>query len=121
MARGDASGVRRTSGEQHMDACAPGSTCWSDARHDGSYTTSLNDLAWTSTRISRVVVKPATIRMVLHLAVTRRWPVHQLDVKNAFLHGDLTERIYCHQPASFIDSSRPDHVYLFIKSLYGLK
>lgn len=44
------------------------------------------------------VVKPATIRTVLHLAATRRWPVHQLDVKNAFLHGDLAERVYCHQP-----------------------
>ena len=36
------------------------------------------------------VVKPATVRTV-HLAATRRWPVHQLDVKKAFLHGDLAE------------------------------
>jgi histone deacetylase 1/2 len=67
------------------------------------------------------VVKPATIRTVLHLVATRQWPVHQLDVKNAFLHGDLAERVYCHQPAGFVDSSRPDHVCLLIKSLYGLK
>ncbi|XP_062182142.1 uncharacterized mitochondrial protein AtMg00810-like [Phragmites australis] len=38
------------------------------------------------------VVKPGTIRTVLHLAATCRWPVHQLDVKNAFLHGNLAER-----------------------------
>ncbi|GKE91152.1 ribonuclease H-like domain-containing protein [Tanacetum coccineum] len=37
------------------------------------------------------VVKPATIRMVLSLAVSRRWPIHQLDVKNAFHNGDLSE------------------------------
>lgn len=37
------------------------------------------------------VVKPATIRTVLHLAAARDWPVHQLNIKNAFLHGDLTE------------------------------
>jgi hypothetical protein len=67
------------------------------------------------------VVKPATIRMVLHLAATRRWPVHQLDVKNAFLHGDLVEHVYYHQLTGFIDSSRPDHVCLLIKSLYRLK
>ncbi|GJR42199.1 ribonuclease H-like domain-containing protein [Tanacetum coccineum] len=38
-----------------------------------------------------LVVKPSTIRTVLSLATSRHWPVHQLDVKNDFLHGDLTE------------------------------
>ncbi|GKE70094.1 ribonuclease H-like domain-containing protein [Tanacetum coccineum] len=38
-----------------------------------------------------LVVKPATIRTVLSLAVSRKWPIHQLDVKNAFLNGDLSE------------------------------
>ncbi|XP_013717579.1 uncharacterized mitochondrial protein AtMg00820-like [Brassica napus] len=35
------------------------------------------------------VVKPATIRTVLHMGVANNWPMHQLDVQNAFLHGDL--------------------------------
>jgi hypothetical protein len=67
------------------------------------------------------VVKPATVRMVLSLALSRQWPVHQLDVKNAFLHGILTEIVYCSQPAGFEDSAHPSFVCRLNKSLYGLK
>nr|GEU41280.1 ribonuclease H-like domain-containing protein [Tanacetum cinerariifolium] len=55
-----------------------------------------------------LVVKSATIHMVLSLVVSRKWPIHQLDVKNAFLNGDLSETIYMHQPTSFVDASRCD-------------
>jgi hypothetical protein len=67
------------------------------------------------------VVKPATIRTMLSIAASRSWPIHQLDVKNVFLHGELEETIYAHQPAGFVDPSSPDHVCLLQKSLYGLK
>jgi len=67
------------------------------------------------------VVKPATVRTVLSLALSQHWPIHQLDVKNAFLHGKLTETVYCAQPSGFEDSAYPDFVCRLNKSLYGLK
>ncbi|GJV48324.1 ribonuclease H-like domain-containing protein [Tanacetum coccineum] len=67
------------------------------------------------------VVKPATIRTVLSLAVSRQWHIHQLDVKNAFLNGDLSKIVYMHQPPNFVNSRYPHHVCLLQRSLYGLK
>jgi hypothetical protein len=67
------------------------------------------------------VVKPATVRTVLSIAVSRDWPIQQLDVKNAFLHGTLTETVYCSQPTGFADPADPDLVCRLKKSLYGLK
>nr|GEV90483.1 ribonuclease H-like domain-containing protein [Tanacetum cinerariifolium] len=58
------------------------------------------------------VVKAGTIRTVLSLAASRHWPIHQLDVKNAFLHCDLSETIYMHQPPGFRDYVHPDYVCL---------
>lgn len=58
---------------------------------------------------------------MLSLALSRNWPLHQLDIKNAFLHGTLDETVYMHQAISFVDPSYPDHVFLLKRSLYGLK
>ncbi|KAJ9566714.1 hypothetical protein OSB04_002680 [Centaurea solstitialis] len=67
------------------------------------------------------VVKPATRRTVLSLVVSQAWPIHQLDVKNAFLHGDLHESVFMHQPPGFVDNRFWSHVYRLGKSLYRLK
>ncbi|XP_021980841.1 uncharacterized mitochondrial protein AtMg00810-like [Helianthus annuus] len=67
------------------------------------------------------VVKQATIRTVLSLALSQSWKIHQLDVTNAFLHGNLHETVYMYQPMGFRHQQFPDHVCLLKKSLYGLK
>ena len=48
------------------------------------------------------VVKPATIRIVLSIAASRSWPIHQLDVKNAFLHGHLQDTVYCQASSTLL-------------------
>lgn len=67
------------------------------------------------------VVKPTTIQTVLSLAVSKSWSIHQLDVKNAFLHGHLKETVYMFQPPGFDSSTQPKYVCKLHRSLYGLK
>ncbi|GJT22610.1 ribonuclease H-like domain-containing protein [Tanacetum coccineum] len=68
-----------------------------------------------------LVVKPATICTILSIDVSRSRPIHQLELKNAFLHGHLSETVYMHQPLGFVDHQRPDYVCHLQRSLYGLK
>ena len=67
------------------------------------------------------VVKFKTIRMMFAIVAHYDLELEQLDVKTAFLHGDLDEKIYMKQPAGFIDSHHPNYVSLLKRFLYGLK
>eukprot|EP00253_Pinus_taeda_P035498 PITA_35498 len=61
-----------------------------------------------------------SIHLVRSLAASFKWEVHQMDVKSAFLHGDMHEEIYMEQPTGFIQT-KSSLVCRLKKSLYGLK
>jgi hypothetical protein len=67
------------------------------------------------------IIKSTTIRIVLSIAVSRGWHLHQLDVQNAFLHANLEEDVYMRQPPGYENKSMPNYVYKLDKALYGLK
>ena len=71
--------------------------------------------------IFSLVVKMSTIRLVLGLVVAENLHFEQLNVKMAFLHGDLEEDIYMIQPEGFIVQGQENLVCKLRKTLYGLK
>ena len=67
------------------------------------------------------VAKIDTIRVLFSLAANLDWPLHQFDVKNAFLHGDLEEEVYMDAPPGFMSGYRRGEVCRLRRALYGLK
>ena len=66
-------------------------------------------------------MKMCSIRVILGLAASMNLELKQLDVKNAFLHGDLDEEIFMEQPKGFKVKEKENMLYKLKKSLYGLK
>lgn len=67
------------------------------------------------------VARTTTIRVLFALASINDLAVHQMDVKTAFLNGDLDEEIYMEQPEGYILPGNEQKVCKLVKSLYGLK
>ncbi|GKD65059.1 retrovirus-related pol polyprotein from transposon TNT 1-94 [Tanacetum coccineum] len=67
--------------------------------------------------VSRIKV----IRIFIANAANKNMTIYQIDVKMAFLNGELREVVYVSQPEGFVDEDNPNHVYRLKKALYGLK
>jgi hypothetical protein len=67
------------------------------------------------------VARLDTVRTVLAFAANNGWKIHHLDVKSAFLHGDLEEEVYVQQPEGYEVKGKENEVFRLSKALYGLK
>ncbi|GJR87046.1 retrovirus-related pol polyprotein from transposon TNT 1-94 [Tanacetum coccineum] len=67
------------------------------------------------------VARLEAIRIFLAFVAHMNMVVYQMDVKTAFLNGNLREEVYVSQPDGFVDKDKPNHVYKLKKALYGLK
>ena len=76
-------------------------------------------LAYFDTYLS--VTRISSIRMLIAIAAIHNLEIHQMDVKTAFLNGDLDEEMYMEQPEGFIFQGQEKKVCRLVKSLYGLK
>nr|GEY48072.1 hypothetical protein [Tanacetum cinerariifolium] len=67
------------------------------------------------------VARLEAVRIFLAYAAHKNMVVYQMDVKTAFLNGNLREEVYVSQPDGFVDPNNPNHLYKLKKALYGLK
>ena len=67
------------------------------------------------------VARYTSLRLLLALANAHDLEIHQMDVKTAYLNGELDSEIYMSQPEGFVDTERPNHVCKLKRSIYGLK
>ncbi|GJY20044.1 retrovirus-related pol polyprotein from transposon TNT 1-94, partial [Tanacetum coccineum] len=67
------------------------------------------------------VARIEAIRNFVANAANKNMMIFQMDVKTAFLFGELKEEVYVSQPEGFVDQEYPSHVYKLKKALYGLK
>ncbi len=67
------------------------------------------------------IAKMTTVRIIIVVVAAKGWSLHQMNVKNVILHGDLQEEVYMEQPPGYVDQTHPNLVCRLKKALYDLK
>nr|GEZ78110.1 hypothetical protein [Tanacetum cinerariifolium] len=88
--------------------------CWIEAMQE-----ELNE--FERLEVWELIPRPDKVMIFLAYAAYKNMVVYQMDVKTAFLNGNLREEVYVSQPDRFVDPDNPNHVYKLKKALYGLK
>jgi hypothetical protein len=73
------------------------------------------------TEVFAPVARLESVRVLLAVAAQEGWEVHHMDVKSAFLNGDLQEEVYVEQPAGFVAQGAEHKVLKLKKALYGMR
>lgn len=67
------------------------------------------------------IAQLTSIRLFISIVASQNWPLHQLNIKNAFLHGDIHEHVYMEQPPGFVAQVKSKRVCLLKQNLYNLR
>jgi hypothetical protein len=70
--------------------------------------------------IFALVARYTSIRIIISLAAVFGWKLHQMDVKTAFLNGEVEQEVYIEQFEGFVIHEKKSHVCKLKKALYGL-
>ena len=71
--------------------------------------------------VCSLVARMESIKILIAIAAQEKWELHHLDVKIAFLNGEIKEDIYISQPEGFLIKGKEDHILKLKKALYSLK
>jgi hypothetical protein len=67
------------------------------------------------------VARMESVRLLIALAAIKDWEIHHMDVKSAFLSGELKEEVFVQQPPGFVVAGKEHQVLCLCKALYGLR